>query len=63
MFSGGFGLSAGVAVRSMAPFPAPPHRTVHADFPHTALGVGLAAGLRGRPGAAGRQTIQPVWVV
>ena len=33
----------------MAPFPAPPHQTVRADFPHTAFGVPLTRGMRGFP--------------
>ena len=35
--TGGFRRYAGVAVRSIAPSPAPPHRTVREVFPHTAL--------------------------
>ena len=27
--------------RTLTPFPVPAHRTVHADFPHTALGQGI----------------------
>ena len=35
--TGGFRHYAGVSVRSIAPSPAPPHRTVREVFPHTAL--------------------------
>jgi hypothetical protein len=36
-FPAGFRHNAGVSVRSIAPSPAPPHRTVREVFPHTAL--------------------------